>query len=554
MFQPNNLIKSKNQITYKISKRSSSITTFYSSSQNNSKIIFLIIAVLYAIGNFIWWYLNTPVYPYGSSVLHFLDIFNDNYLFYNAPVFTYVMKSVFFVFGKEYFDLIIIFVNYIFFLIPLYLVYKISVELKDKETGNIAMILFALVPAIYGMSRQYGHQDYHIIAVITFNIYCLIKTDYFKNLKWSILYGISIGLGLLVKDTFIAYFFIPLIFIVVQSLNTNFEFKKTVNITLAMLIGSLISGYHYFRPEIINKVIYEPVTESVNLLSFEGIRSMTLGLYDELLSLPIFIVFIIGVIWYLKKYKNKYKYILILWFIIPWAVIIFMPHHKQAEYGAGFIPAMILISAIYISCIEKLFIKKIIVVSLITVCMFQYIDFSYPVNIGFSRISTRINGHEIRYYAKYGKNIMFYDSKKIKQPEEIVEYLKTNYQNYNNSTVFLDTNLEDIDMINLIMRLNNLHFNTINDYTNCVNIDNVNIIVSAGNISLSDKVDTYVYRLNERFFNNKNIDIEDFIKNETIALNNRQKYINENFYMVKTLHFTDENNMPYDINISVRKS
>ncbi|MDD5102300.1 MAG: glycosyltransferase family 39 protein, partial [Endomicrobiaceae bacterium] len=152
---------------------------------SNTKIIFIVIAIWYAVGNFIWWQINTPIIPYDIAARHFLDIFTEGYLFYNAPLLTYIMRFMFYIFGKEYFDLIIIFINYIFFLIPLYFIYKIGTELKDKETGNIAMILFAMVPAIYGMSRQYGHQDYHIIAAIAFNIYCLIKTDHFKNLKWS---------------------------------------------------------------------------------------------------------------------------------------------------------------------------------------------------------------------------------------------------------------------------------------------------------------------------------------------------------------------------------
>ena len=117
--------------------------------------IFLIIAVLYCIGNFIWWYLNTPIFPDGVPVDHFNDIFREEYLYFNAPLITWITKGIFFVFGKKYFDLEIIFINYIFFLIALYFIYKVGVELKDKETGNIAMIMLALTPLVYRLSRQY---------------------------------------------------------------------------------------------------------------------------------------------------------------------------------------------------------------------------------------------------------------------------------------------------------------------------------------------------------------------------------------------------------------
>ncbi len=78
-------------------------------------VIFLIIAIIYAIGNLIWWSINTPIVPMFDSAVHFTDIFINGWLFYNAPLVTYIMRFMFYIFGRESFDLIIIFVNYIFF-------------------------------------------------------------------------------------------------------------------------------------------------------------------------------------------------------------------------------------------------------------------------------------------------------------------------------------------------------------------------------------------------------------------------------------------------------
>jgi 4-amino-4-deoxy-L-arabinose transferase-like glycosyltransferase len=338
--------------------------------------VFFAIAVIYAIGNFIWWQMNTPIIPMHISALHFLDILREGWLFRNAPLLTWIMRGMFYIFGKEYYDLIVIFVNYIFFLIPLYFIYKIGVELKDKETGNIAMILFALVPAIYGMSRQYGHKDYHIIAGITFNIYCLIKTDYFKNRKWAIWYGISVGLGLMIKDSFLAYFFIPFAYIVIVGLKEKTDKTKIINILTAIALGCLIAGWHYFKIDIIKKIWYEPVTETVPVFIFDSLRVMTIGLWEDLLSPPIFIIFIIGLIFFIWKYRGKYKYIILLWFFVPWSIIMLMPHHKLPEYGVGFIPAIILISVIWISNMKYKYIKKIIFLLLIVVGILQYVNFS----------------------------------------------------------------------------------------------------------------------------------------------------------------------------------
>ena len=346
-------------------------------SKNSSYISFIIIAIFYAIGNFIWWKLNTPVLPEDMAGFHFHDIFFNQLLYYNAPLITWIMKGFFAIFGKEYFDLQIIIVNYIFFLVALYFIYKIGIELKDKETGNIAMILFALTPAVYGMSRQYGHQDWHVMILMVPNIYCLIKLNDFKDRKFSIFYGITVGLGLLMKDEFLPYFFVPWLYVAIRSLIEKIDKNKIINILTTILTGSLIAGCHYFRIEIISKILNEPTNETAPIFCFESLKMTTIDLSEYLLSLPIFILFIIGLIWFIYKYKNKNKWILILWFLIPWLIITFMPHHKEVEYSVGYIPVIILIIALFISGIKKYLIKKIFLIVLALIYFFQFIIISY---------------------------------------------------------------------------------------------------------------------------------------------------------------------------------
>lgn len=48
---------------------------------NEQFVIFIAIAVFYALGNFIWWLINTPIIPTGYSALHFNDIFNSGFYF-----------------------------------------------------------------------------------------------------------------------------------------------------------------------------------------------------------------------------------------------------------------------------------------------------------------------------------------------------------------------------------------------------------------------------------------------------------------------------------------
>ncbi|MBR3627908.1 MAG: glycosyltransferase family 39 protein, partial [Elusimicrobia bacterium] len=349
--------------------------------KNSSFTIFIVISIFYLIGSLIWWKINTPIIPQSICALHFLDISTNSLLYDNAPLITWIMKGIFFVFGKEYFDLQIIIMNYFFFLIGLYFIYKIGLELKDKETGNIAMVSFALTPIVYDLSRQYGHQDWHVMIAMIPNIYCLIKLNDFRDRKWSILYGITVGVGLLIKDEFLPYFFTPWLYVVVKSLIEKTDKKKIINILITILIGSLIAGCHYFRLETINKILHEPINETAPVFTFQNFKIMTIGLSEYLLSLPTFILFIISLLYFVFEYKNKYKPVFLLLILVPWMIITFMPHHKAPEYAIGIIPIIIIFISLFISDIEKKYIKQIIICFYILILFLQFFYFSYNKDV-----------------------------------------------------------------------------------------------------------------------------------------------------------------------------
>lgn len=459
--------------------------------KNSSFIIFLIISLWYAIGNFFYWYIYTPIFVTRMDVVHFSDIFFDAFLYYNAPLITWIMKFMFFVFGRHYYDLQIIIINYLFFLIGLYFIYKIGFELKDKKTGNIAMILFALTPAVYGMSRQYGHQDWHVMIAVVVNIYCLMKLDDFKDRKWSVIYGITVGLGLLIKDEFLAYFFVPWLYVVIKSLIERAEKYKILNIIITIVLGSIISGCHYFRIEIINKILHEPVIEQVHgsIFDFENFRILTIGLSEYLLSPVIFVFFIIGLLFFVFKYRNKHKYILLLWFFIPWMIIMLMLHHKEAEYGLGFVPAMIFFCTVFISNIKNKYFKYIIVSTVVLVGILQYLNFSYGIcNLKLFNSQFFYKQNNIFYYDKKfinynvmltGKEYLFSLYNRIKKYKEYrvlfyyVEESMTFVLRINNivfrDALFLDKDIlakEDYD----IFVKTNTKFKTIDDILNVKHI------------------------------------------------------------------------------------
>lgn len=501
--------------------------------KNLSIIIFLSISLLYAVGNFVWWYLNTPIVCHGYSALHFLDIFQDTILYNNAPLITWIMKCLFFVFGKHYFDLQIIILNYILFSIALYFIYKIGFELKDKETGNIAMILFALTPAVYIMSRQYGHQDWHVMIAMVVNIYCLIKLDDFKYRKWSILYGITVGLGLLIKDEFLPYFFTPWLYTVIKSLIEKVEIKKIINILITIILGSLISGCHYFRCDIINKILHEPIRETVNIFTCENIRMMTLGLSDDLLSPILFIVFLIGFIWFVISFSNKNKWNILLWILIPWLIILFMPHRKEPEYNIGYIPAIILIISLFISNIKNKTIKFLVLFISIFILLLQFFNLSYK------KISLidRFN-----YYNRH--NLMFYDDTDTSALVELIENLEV----FKNKKIFIFNTNSYILQIHTL-----LAFMALNEFNVCFDISEADVVISNGKEKTLEELAQEDFALSNIAYFADNNAKNDFI-NERIEVHKKVRDIlMNNFHLYKSWYLQNIKEEKYFVRLYTNK-
>jgi hypothetical protein len=191
----------------------------------------------------------------------------------------------------------------------------------------------------------------------------------------------------------------------------------------------------------------------VPIFVFDSLRVTTIGLWEDLLSPPIFIIFAIGLVYFIWKYKGQYKNIILLWFFVPWLIIMLMPHSKLPEYGAGFIPAMILIGAVFISYINKSYIKKTVILLLIVIGLLQYVDFSYNLQkIKFFYFQFKCNNNKI-YYFRY--NVWRYcNTAKTIAIFNFIKYLKNNYKNNN----FLINNFSYFEKNGLIalMTLNGL--------------------------------------------------------------------------------------------------
>jgi 4-amino-4-deoxy-L-arabinose transferase-like glycosyltransferase len=107
-------------------------------------------------------------------------------------------------------------VNILYMAIALAATYGIGQRWGGRRLGLISVALLAVFPMFYSMSR-YFYLEFALTAMVTLTVYLLLATDGFRRRGTSLLFGLSLGLGLLTKRTFALFAVGPVIVAILTS-------------------------------------------------------------------------------------------------------------------------------------------------------------------------------------------------------------------------------------------------------------------------------------------------------------------------------------------------
>jgi len=128
------------------------------------------------------------------SILHFGEIVHVSN--YYPPFFHLSSVPLYFIFGFS--EDVAIATNIIYYLILVFSVYNIAKYLWGREAGIIAVILVSFYPALIRLQRDYL-LDFALTSMVALSIYFFIKSKNFSDIKYSILFGITLGCAELLK-------------------------------------------------------------------------------------------------------------------------------------------------------------------------------------------------------------------------------------------------------------------------------------------------------------------------------------------------------------------
>jgi len=251
-------------------------------------------------------------------------------------------------------------INIPFILILMLSIYGIGKVLGNKKAGLMAAILTPILPAFLTLQER-PILDYANVSILMLSFYLLFKTDYFRIRKYSILFGLSILLNILIKWPFA----VPGIPFAIYAIVGFIKFKSDrvdifINTGAAFLIFLLGSNWYvanfkhianildfYWNPNGFAQIIY------ANPKGFTASNLLAYAFYAPTQAAGLGLIPL--VFFYLTLFlfrKNKQSIYLILSIVITYIFLTYL-NDKSELYIIYTYPSILLLICVGLAQITK---------------------------------------------------------------------------------------------------------------------------------------------------------------------------------------------------------
>ncbi|MEK6302067.1 MAG: glycosyltransferase family 39 protein [Acidobacteriota bacterium] len=232
-------------------------------------------------------------------------------------------------------------------------------EPAGSSPGVALTVLPALVCACYHFNAWLIHDaflDFPLVAAVAVSFALLIRAGDFKDRRAALLFGLSFGIGLLVKQTFAFFFVLPCLYIALRVLLSR-DRRAILNLMLASGVGLAIAALWYaphFRDVI--AVYHQNQQAAIDegeapLYSFESNFFYVHALISMQMQLPMGVLFASGVLYSLLR-RRRESTLLYLWLISGIGVFALVAN-KDVRYTVPVLPAAALLSLCWLGDLKR---------------------------------------------------------------------------------------------------------------------------------------------------------------------------------------------------------
>lgn len=243
-------------------------------------------------------------------------------------------------------DAAILMVNTLFLAVLLFSVYGIGVKLHSRFAGALAAFIVSVFPGIFTISRVLM-VDFALTAMTTLSVYLMLCARKFSDTRYALLFGLSMGLGLLTKVPYISFIAPVLLgYIIISAMENTGENKGAgicyKNILIAVITAVFVAGTWYL-PNISSvfqrsaAVAWKLRNNPVSTFSFY-VRNLRFNQMGNIFSFSAIFAFLFCL-------RKKETALLVVWAAAPFLVFL-ASHNVSARFILPCFPAV----ALAISC------------------------------------------------------------------------------------------------------------------------------------------------------------------------------------------------------------
>lgn len=236
--------------------------------------ILLILIFLIFIGNIVYWQSQNKAYFDYDSLRHYMtsiQLFDDYKLGFNGlasrigiyldtgkhlPGAPFVSSLLYFLINPTQKNAVLI-NDAVFLIILLFSLFNLGRLVQDRKLGLLSCITVLLYPIVFNQAKIYM-LDLPLLSLTVLNSYLIIKTEYFKDRKYTILYIISFFCGMMIKLNFLFFTTGPLLYVIFRSFKSR-EIKLKYFLTMG-IVFIILSVVYFFALPVYDKNLFMGLT------------------------------------------------------------------------------------------------------------------------------------------------------------------------------------------------------------------------------------------------------------------------------------------------------
>ena len=247
--------------------------------------------------------------------------------------------------------------GFIYFLILLAAIYAIGKRISGRAVGLLAAFFVSMYPLVFESSRQYS-LDLPLTAMVCLACLFLLRAEHFTDLKYSLLLGVIVGAGMLIKGQFIIFFAAPFLTVLGVYFFEDSPHKTTprvlTNFCVFLITACLIASLWWSGR-------IKDVLLSLSLHGSSAAKFLESGTVDRmrgveyyLYNLKVLVFDSVGVVFSLVfagslfffiRSRAKYRWLIISWLAVPLALFSLVFVVKHERFLMPVLPAIALVSA-----------------------------------------------------------------------------------------------------------------------------------------------------------------------------------------------------------------